>query len=97
MFTLLNKFVGSHLDVLVKQVSSKDLLSVLVVDVVGCKEQKAKNHLSDKLEVFVVEKHVVVVQEDKRGGRNKLSVFLVERIVNIQIGHIIVPFWVVWI
>ena len=61
------------------------MLSVLVVDVVGCNEQKSKNYLSYKLEVLVVEEHVVVVQEDKRSNANKLGVFLVVRIVNVQI------------
>ena len=65
MFALLNKLVRSHLDVFVKQVSSEDLLSVLVVDVVGCNEQKTENDLSNKLEVLVVEEHVVVVKEDE--------------------------------
>ena len=65
MFSFLNKFIGSHLDVLIEEVASKHLLSVLCIQHLGVKESIPKHCLGDELEVLVMEEHVVVVKEQE--------------------------------
>ena len=61
----LNELIGSHLDILIEQVASENLLSIPGIDEVGGKEEDAESSLGDKLHVLVVEEEVVVVQEDE--------------------------------
>jgi hypothetical protein len=65
MFSFLNQLISSHLDVLVEQVASEDLLSVLKIDLIGEEEQKPKCCLSHKLQIFIVEKDVIIVKEQE--------------------------------
>lgn len=51
--------------VLVKQVTSKYLLSIFEVDLIGSKEQKTKSDLSNELHVLILEKDVIVVEEQE--------------------------------
>jgi hypothetical protein len=65
VFSFLDELISTHLHVLVKQVASKHLLSVLEVDPIGGEEEESKSSLSGKMEVLIVEHYVVVVQEQK--------------------------------
>jgi len=65
MLSLGNKFISSHLDVLIEEVASKNLLSVLSVEHLWVQESISKNSLSDELEILVMEEHVVVIQEQE--------------------------------
>jgi len=65
MLSLLNEFISSHLDVLIEQVASKHLLSVLSIQHLGVQESITKHCFSDELEVLVMEEHIIVVKEQK--------------------------------
>ena len=65
MLSLFDKFVGSHLNVLVEQVASKYLLSVFKVELIGSEEHQTESHLSSELQVLIVEKDVVIVKEQE--------------------------------
>jgi hypothetical protein len=93
------------LDILVKEVASEDLLSVLEVDGVRRDEEETEQTLGHELHVLVVEKHIVVVEEQElkkkggvkggggyRGDGEEDHVLLVVGVVNIQVSHVIIPF-----
>ena len=65
MLSLLDKFISSHLDVLVEKVASKNLLSVLGIKHLRVQESISEHCLSHELEVLVMEEHVVVIQEQE--------------------------------
>ena len=65
VLSLLDEFVSSHLNVLIEEVASENLLSVLGVQHLGVQESVTKHCLRDELEVLVMEEHVVVVQEQE--------------------------------
>lgn len=65
VLSFLHEFICSHLDVLIEQVTSEDLLSVLVVDQVRSAEQEAESALGHELVVFIVEEGIVVVEEQE--------------------------------
>ena len=44
-----------------------------------------------------MEEHIVVVQEDEGGDTGEHGELLVVRIVDIQVGHVIIPLWIVWV
>eukprot|EP00351_Strombidinopsis_sp_SopsisLIS2011_P003694 CAMPEP_0116878416 /NCGR_PEP_ID=MMETSP0463-20121206/10180_1 /TAXON_ID=181622 /ORGANISM="Strombidinopsis sp, Strain SopsisLIS2011" /LENGTH=186 /DNA_ID=CAMNT_0004526643 /DNA_START=86 /DNA_END=646 /DNA_ORIENTATION=- len=91
MFTLRNKLVSAHLDVFVEEVTSQHLLSVFVVKKVGDQEERSNSEFSGELQVLVVEEDVVVVQEHETGQTEEHHVLLVVRVVNVQVGHVIIP------
>lgn len=93
--SLLDKLISSHLDVLVKEVATEDLLSVLVVDHVGGNEEHSKGDLGRVLQVLVVEVHVVIVKEDERSQRTEHQKLFVVRVVNVQVSHVIIPLGIV--
>ena len=64
--SLLDDFVGSHLDVLIEQVASKHLLSVFVVVRLRCEEEGTQYGLANEVEVLVMEEDVVVIKEQER-------------------------------
>ena len=61
VLSFLDKLVSSHLYVLVEQVASKDLFTILVVKHVGGHEEKSEGGLGHELHVLIVEEDVVVV------------------------------------
>ena len=61
-----DELVSSHLDVLIEEVASEHLLSVLGVEHLGVEVRVSEHGLGDELEVLVMEEHVVVVQEEER-------------------------------
>lgn len=65
VLALLDQLVSAHLDVLVEQVATKDLLAVSVVKDVGGPEQQTQGGLGNELHVLVVEEDVVVVEEQE--------------------------------
>ena len=65
MLSFLNKLISSHLHVLIEQVATENLLSVLVVQSIRAPEKKTKSALSHKLVVFVVEEGIVIEQEQE--------------------------------
>ena len=69
VLSLLDKLIGSHLDVLVEEVASQHLLPVLGVQHLGVQESVPEHCLSHELEVLVMEEHVVVVEEQERHER----------------------------
>ena len=52
--TFLDELISAHLDVLIEEVASKHLLSVLVVDCVGVDEERTHDGFGNELEVLVV-------------------------------------------
>jgi hypothetical protein len=65
VLSLLDQLIGAHLYILIKQIASEHLLSVLVVDQVGAEEKQTESALSHKLHVLVVEENVIVVQKQE--------------------------------
>ena len=65
VLALRNELVSAELNVLVEEVATEDLLSVLVVDHVGGNEEHSESDLGRVLQVLVVEVHVVIVKEDE--------------------------------
>ena len=65
MLSFLDKLISSHLNVLVEQVTSKDLLSIFVIDGVAGPEEESKSALSHELIILVVEEGIVIVEENK--------------------------------
>jgi len=63
VLSLLDKLIGTHLDVLIEEVATEDLLSVTIVEDVRGHEEKSKSSLGHELHVLVVEEDVIVVQE----------------------------------
>jgi hypothetical protein len=63
--SLSNKFISSHLDVLIEEITSKHLLSILSIENLRMYEGVSENCLSDKLETLISEEHVKVVQEQE--------------------------------
>ena len=91
VLSFFDELVCAHLHILVKQVAPQDLLSVLVVDQIGRDEKHAQSSLGDKGQVFVVEEHVVVVQEDEGCRCCENGPSFVHGVLNVQVGHIVVP------
>ena len=65
MFSLSNKLICSHLNILVKQVTSEHLFSVLVVDELRVEESITENCFIDEGHILIVEEKVVVIQEQE--------------------------------
>ena len=63
MLSLLNKFISSHLNVLIEEVATENLLSVLIVYHLRMEEGISKDCFIDKLHVSVVEHDVIVIKE----------------------------------
>ena len=97
VLTLLDKFISAHLNVFVEQIAAKYLLPVLVVELVANYEQKTKSGFGNELHVLVVEEQVVVIKEKEAGCGGKHKELLVVWVVNIEVGHVIIPFGVVGI
>ena len=55
VFSFFDQLVSAHLNVLVKQIATQNLLSVLVIELVAHYEQKTEGGLGNKLHVLVVE------------------------------------------
>ena len=62
VLTLSNKLVSAELNVLVEQVATKHLLSVLVVDEVADHKEGAKSGLCHERHISVVEHDVIFIQ-----------------------------------
>ena len=58
-----DKFVSSHLNVLIEEVARENLLSVLIVYHLRMEEGISKDCFIDKLHVSVVEHDVIVIKE----------------------------------
>ena len=95
VLTLLNELVSAELNVLVEKVTAKNLLAILVVDEVADNEETSESGLGHERHVLVVEHDVVVVKEHERGDGREHHVLLVVRVLNVQVGHIIIPFRIV--
>ena len=95
VLTFFNEFISTKLHILIKKVATEHLLSILVVNQIAREERQTQSHLSNKLKVLVVEEHIVIVQEDKCRNASKQQELFVVWIVHIQIGHIVVPLWIV--
>ena len=57
----LDKFISTHLNVLVEEITSEHLLSVFCVQELRVQECVSEDGLGDKGKVLVVEEHVIVV------------------------------------
>ena len=66
--SLLDKFIGSHLNVLIEEVATEDLLSILIVYHLRVEESISKDSFVDKLHVSIVEHDIIVIQEQE--GQN---------------------------
>ena len=95
VFALFNELISAELDILVEKVTSKNLLAILVVDEIADDKEGTESSLGDESHVFVVEHDVVVVKEDEGGTGSEHHVPLVVRVLNVQVGHIIIPFGIV--
>ena len=76
VLSLSDELVSSHLDVLVEQVAPEDLLLILSIEELGVEEGVAQYSLSNKLEVLVMEEHIVVVEEEEGHDRQVHHVLL---------------------
>jgi hypothetical protein len=65
MLSFFDKFISSHLNIFVKQITSQDLFTILNIKEVWGKEETSQGHLGRKLHVFIVEEDVIIVKEDK--------------------------------
>ena len=63
MSSLGNKFISSHLDVLIEEVATEHLLSILIVDQLRVEESISEDSFIHELHVSVMEHDVIVVQE----------------------------------
>lgn len=63
VFSFLDELVGAHLHILIEEIATEDLLSVLNVEQVGEDEGQRESALRHELQVLVVEEHVIVVQK----------------------------------
>ena len=63
MWSFLNKLIGSHLNVFIEKIATKYLFPVLGVEHLRMQECISHNSLCYELEVFIMEEHVVVVEE----------------------------------
>ena len=61
MLSLLDKFISSHLNVLIEKVAPENLFSVFVIEHLGVEECVTHYCLGNKLEILIVEEHVIVV------------------------------------
>ena len=61
--SFLDKFISSHLNVLIEEVATENLLSVLIVYHLWVEESISKNSFVDKLHVSIVEHDIIVIQE----------------------------------
>ena len=95
VFALFNELISAELDILVEKVTSKHLLAILVVDEIADNEQRSESGLGDESHILVMEHDVVVVEEHERSDRSEHHVLLVVGVLNVQVGHIIIPFGVV--
>ena len=97
LFSLPYELVCPHLDILIEEVASEHLLSVLSVESLGVKESISKHCLVDEMEALIVEEHIVIVKEKEGYNREVHHVVLEQRIINVKVSHIIIPLWVIWI
>ena len=95
VLALSDELIGAELNILVEKVATKNLLAILVVDEVAHDEEGAKSGLGHEGHVLVVEHDIVVVEEQEGGEACKEHVLLVVGVLNVQIGHIIIPLRVV--
>lgn len=65
MLSFLNEFIGPHLHILIEQITSQYLLSVLEVQLVRGEEQEPESNLCHELQILIVEKDVIVVEEQE--------------------------------
>ena len=97
MLSLGDKFISTELNILIEQVAPKNLFSILVVKSLGKQERVTHNGLSDKLEIFIVEEHVIIVEEHEAHDGHVHGMLFIHWVINIQISHIIIPFWIMWV
>ena len=95
VLTLLDKLIGSHLNVLIEQVASKDLLSVFEVLHLGLRKHESEHSLGYEMVVLVVEEKVVVIKEQQGGQTHHHCLRFVRVVVHVQVGHVIVPLGIV--
>lgn len=89
--SLLDQLVGSHLDVLVEEVAPQHLLTVFKVDHVREDPGQAEGRLGHEGKVLVVEECSIVVEEEEGDAGAVDEVLLVEWVVDVQVGHVVVP------
>ena len=97
MFSLGDKFICTHLNILIEKVAPKNLFSILVVESLGMQEGVAHNCLGNELEILIVEEHVIIVEEHEGHDWQVHHVLFIHGVVNIQISHVIIPFWIMWV
>lgn len=97
VLALSNELVSAKLNVFVEKVATEHLLSVLVVDEVADNEERTESGLGDESHVAVVEHDVVVVQEQERGEGGEHHELFVVGVLDVQVGHVIIPLRVVGI
>ena len=97
MFSLGDKFISTQLNILIEKVAPQNLLSILVVEGLGMQEGVSHNGFGDELEILIVEEHVIIVEEHEWHHWQVHHVLFIHRVVNIQISHIIIPFWIMWV
>lgn len=90
-FSFLNQLISSHLHVLVEEVASEDLLSVLEVKHIRHKEEQAQSDFSCELQVLIVEENVVVVKEQEGATSQEHQILFIVWVVDVEIGHVIIP------
>ena len=97
VLSLPDEFISSHLNVLIEQVASQHLLSVLVINGLGMEERVSEDCLGDEVEVLVVEEVVIVVQEQETSNTQVDAMVLDCWIIDVQVSHIIIPLWIMGI
>ena len=95
VLTLGNELIGTKLHIFVEEVATEDLLAILVVQEVADNEEGTEGSLGHERHILVVEHDVVVVEEQEGGEGCEHHVLLVVWVIDVEIGHIVVPFGVV--
>ena len=81
--SFLNELVSTHLNVLIEQVASQNLLAIFSIKHVGSEEHLNCEHLGDECEVLVLEEHVVVVKHSESKHTLEDHEFFVEWVIDI--------------
>ena len=97
MLSLGNEFISSHLDVLIEQVTSEYLLSIFEIQLLGVGQRNTDKNLVNEGHVLVMQEVVVVEQPQERENTNGGGLSFIHIVINVQVCHIIIPFWIRWV
>ena len=97
VLALSNKLISPQLNILVEEIATEHLLAILIVQEVAHDKEGTKGSLRHECQVLVMEHDIVVVEEHESCDATEHHVLLVVWVVDIQVGHVIVPFGIVWV